>query len=143
MILADVNLFVYAYRDDVPEFPAASAWLTEHMNDSVPLAIADIVISGFIRVVTNRRAFAQPTPLEAALSIVHEIRSHRRTLHIEPDARQWGIFVDLCRSSGATGKLVPDAYIASLAIANGCELATNDRDFRRFRGLRTFNPLEG
>jgi uncharacterized protein len=39
------------------------------------------------------------------------------------------------------GNLVPDAYLAALAIEGGCELVTTDRDFARFTGLRWRHPL--
>jgi predicted nucleic acid-binding protein len=35
-----------------------------------------------------------------------------------------------------------DAHLAALAIEHGAQLATTDRDFRRFPNLRVLNPLE-
>ena len=37
--------------------------------------------------------------------------------------------------------LAADAYVAALAIEQGCELATTDSDFARFKGLRWRYPL--
>jgi predicted nucleic acid-binding protein len=34
-----------------------------------------------------------------------------------------------------------DAHLAALALEHGAVLATADRDFARFDGLRTVNPL--
>jgi predicted nucleic acid-binding protein len=39
------------------------------------------------------------------------------------------------------GNLTPAAHLAAIAIEYQAELASNDRDFGRFRGLRWFNPL--
>lgn len=36
--------------------------------------------------------------------------------------------------------LVPDAYIATVAITHGCPVATFDRDFRRFDDLTVVTP---
>jgi uncharacterized protein len=58
-----------------------------------------------------------------------------------PGTRFWPIFNDLCRKAGASGKLVPGAYLAALAIEHGCEFVSTDRDFRRFPGLRWRHPL--
>jgi predicted nucleic acid-binding protein len=55
--------------------------------------------------------------------------------------RHWEIFARLCRNAGATGNLVPDAYLAALAIEHGCEFVTCDKDFARFEGLRWRSPL--
>jgi predicted nucleic acid-binding protein len=43
--------------------------------------------------------------------------------------------------AGVTANLVPDAYLAVLAIEHGCEFITADRDFSRFPGLRWRHPL--
>jgi predicted nucleic acid-binding protein len=41
----------------------------------------------------------------------------------------WGIFVRLCEAAGAKGNLVPDAYLAALAIESGSDWITTDRAF--------------
>jgi predicted nucleic acid-binding protein len=61
---------------------------------------------------------------------------------ISPGSRHWGIFVDLCRKVGAKGNLIPDAYLAALAIESGSEWITTDRDYARFPGLRWRHPLD-
>jgi hypothetical protein len=40
------------------------------------------------------------------------------------------------RSDRTKGNLVPDAYLAALAVEAGCEWITADRDFGRFPDLR-------
>ena len=55
-------------------------------------------------------------------------RSGRASLH-------WGIFVRLCEAAGAKGNLVPDAYLAALAIESGSDWITTDRAFSRFPDL--------
>lgn len=51
--------------------------------------------------------------------------------------------MNLCRTANAKGPLVPDAYLAALAIESGSEWITTDRDFARFPGLRRRHPLSG
>jgi hypothetical protein len=58
-----------------------------------------------------------------------------------PGERHWGIFRRLCNEVGARGNLVPDAYLAALAIESGSEWVTTDRDYARFPGLRWRHPL--
>jgi uncharacterized protein len=60
---------------------------------------------------------------------------------IVPGGRHWAIFTTLCRDAGAQGNLIPDAYLAALAIESGSELITTDRDFGRFPGLRWRPPF--
>jgi predicted nucleic acid-binding protein len=40
------------------------------------------------------------------------------------------------------GNLIPDAYLAAIAIESGAEWITTDRDFTRFPGLRVRHPLD-
>jgi hypothetical protein len=47
----------------------------------------------------------------------------------------------LCSAAGAKGNLIPDAFFAAMAIENGCEWITADRDYSRFPGLRWRHPL--
>jgi hypothetical protein len=58
-----------------------------------------------------------------------------------PGERHWDIFQRLCREANAKGNLIPDAYLAALAIESGAEWITTDRDYARFPGLRWRHPL--
>ena len=78
--------------------------------------------------------------LEEALAFVDALRSQPGWIPISPGGRHWEIFTRLCRESNARGNLVPDAYLAALAIESGSEWITTDRDFRRFSGLRWSSP---
>ncbi|BCA56555.1 hypothetical protein W02_36950 [Nitrospira sp. KM1] len=44
--------------------------------------------------------------------------------------------------AGVKGNLVPDAYLAALAIESGSEWITTDRDYYRFPGLRVRHPFK-
>jgi predicted nucleic acid-binding protein len=55
---------------------------------------------------------------------------------ISPGERHAGILGRLLIGIGAGGNWVPDAHLAAIAIEHGLELATFDRDFERFAGLR-------
>jgi hypothetical protein len=59
-----------------------------------------------------------------------------------PGERHWEIFTRLCRGTDAKGNVVPDAYLAALAIEAGAEWVTTDRDYARFPGLRWRHPLD-
>jgi toxin-antitoxin system PIN domain toxin len=104
--------------------------------------MADLVLSGFVWVVTNPRVFNVPTPIELALQFADRVRSQPNCVPVAPGPRHWGIFTSLCRSAEVKGNLVPDAYLAALAIESGSEWITSDRDFSRFPGLRWRHPLK-
>jgi hypothetical protein len=142
MRLVDVNVLVYAHRLDTPRHEDYAAWLHALLAGQEPYGISDLVLSGFLRVVTNPKVFKQPTPIETALGFTAVIRAQPNCVPIEPGRRYWDIFAGLCRSAGVKGNLVPDAYFAALALESGSEWITTDRDFSRFPGLRWRHPLE-
>lgn len=140
MILIDVNVLVHAFREDAPRHAVLRDWLEDQVYAEAAFALADLVLSGFLRVVTHPRVFDPPTPLDRALEFVHALRSQPNCIVVRPGERHWPIFTRLCRESDARGNLVPDAYLAALAIESGSELISTDRDFSRFPGLRWRPP---
>ena len=142
MILADVNVLVYAHREDAADHGRYRAWLEAVVNSDEAYATSDLVLSGFIRVVTHPRVFNAPSTLSDAVEFVEQLRTQPNRLAVAPGSRHWPIFVRLCREAGAKGNLVPDAYLAAMAIESGCEWVTTDRDFSRFPGLRSRHPLQ-
>lgn len=143
MVLPDVNVLVYAHREDTSDHQEYRAWLTEVVNSPRAYGLSDLVLSGFLRVVTHPRVFREPSPLDSALAFVSEIRERPSRVRVAPGPRHWEIFVDLLATTEARGNLIPDAYFAALAIESGSEWITTDRDYARFPGLRWRHPLEG
>jgi toxin-antitoxin system PIN domain toxin len=141
MILMDVNILVYAHREDTADHPAYRDWVEETINGGGAYGVSELVLSGFIRVVTHPKVFERPTPLAVALDVVNQIRGQPQAVPIRPGLRHWAIFEKLVHSSEAKGNLVPDAYHAALAIESGCDWITTDKGFLRFPGLRARHPL--
>jgi uncharacterized protein len=143
MILTDVNVLVYAHRSDSPGHDAYRKWLEDVVNGDLAYAVSDLVLSGFLRVVTHPRVFAAPSDLASALAFADEVRGQPNAVPVAPGPRHWEIFRRLCEATGARGNLVADAYLAALAIESGSEWITTDRDFSRFPGLKWRHPLAG
>lgn len=141
LILPDINVLVYAHREDTPHHPAFRDWLDRIINGIEAYGMADIVLSGFIRIVTHPRVFNPPSSLDQALHFVDQIRNQPQCVLIEPGPRHWEIFKQLCKKVNAKGNLVPDAYLAALAIESGSEWITTDRDYSRFPELRWRHPF--
>lgn len=55
--------------------------------------------------------------------------------------RHWELFSRPCRSVTGRGNLVPDGYLAALAIEHAATWVTCDHGFARFPGLRRQTPL--
>lgn len=141
MILLDVNVLVYAHREEADRHVEYRRWLEQALDAPEGCAVSEAVLSGCLRVITHPRVFAPPTPLPRAIEYVEALRAHERMTILAPGPRHWAIFVDLCRRSDARGNLVSDAYHAALAIETGAEWVTTDRDYARFTGLRWRHPL--
>lgn len=143
MILPDVNVLVYAHREDVPGHADYRQWLEALINGDQAYGLSDLVLSGFLRVVTHPRVFSAPSPLAAGLAFAQQLRTQPNAVTIAPGPRHWAIFTGLCQSAGVKGNLIPDAYLAALAIESGSEWITTDRDYSRFPGLHWRHPLDG
>ena len=141
MRLADVNVLVCAFRADSPGHAAHRAWVEDLLNSDEAYAVSDHVLAGFLRVVTHPKVFHPPTPLGPALAFARAFRERPNAIPVAPGARHWEIFTRLCREAEARGNLIPDAWLAALAIESGCEFVTSDRDYARFPGLRWRHPL--
>ena len=141
MVLADVNVLVYAHREDAPHHAACREWLEALVNGREAFGLSELVLSGFCRVVTHPKVFTRPSPLTDALSFAEQLRSRPNGVPVTPGQRHWGIFQALCVHAEAKGNLIADAYLAAMAIEAGCEWVTTDRDFSRFKGLRWRHPL--
>ena len=141
MILPDVNVLVYAHRQDTPDHQGWLGWLESEVNSDSAFGLSDLVVSGFIRIVTHPKVFKSPSTLDQAMTFASELRERPNCIPIAPGRNHWRIFRRLCESVGARGNLVPDAYLAAMAIEHGCEWITADHDFSRFAGLRWRHPL--
>jgi uncharacterized protein len=142
MDLPDVNVLVYAHREDAEDHERYARWLEALVESDAPFGLSDLVLSGFLRVVTHPRIFDPPTPLEGAMTFVESLRTRPNCVPVAAGERHWELFTGLCRRVGAKGNAVPDAYLAALAIESGNEWVTADRGFARFPGLRWRHPLD-
>lgn len=141
MVLPDVNVLVYAHRTDSTHHAGCRAWVEGVINGDEAYGLAELVLSGFVRVVTHPKIFNKPSPLVDALALTAQLRNRPNCVLLAPGARHSEIFGRLCIEAKAKGNLVPDAYLAAIAIEMGCEWITTDRDFSRFNGLRWRHPL--
>jgi toxin-antitoxin system PIN domain toxin len=140
-VLVDTNLLVYAFRPEQPEHRVARSWLAGLLGGSERIGLTSSTLAGFARIVTHRRIFGDPAGIDEALSFVSTLRASPNSSEIEPGAAYPGLFDGLCRSLSLRGDDIPDAHLAAIAIEHDAVLATHDRGFGRFSGLRTLDPL--
>src|SRR5262249_13866837 len=74
LILLDVNVLVYAHRPDAPDHASYREWLEGQINSDAAFGLADLVLSGFLRVATHPRVFQSPSKLSDASKFIDQLR---------------------------------------------------------------------
>ncbi len=141
MILADVNILIYAFRSDSQMHAQYREWFESVINEPEAYAVAPQILSSFIRIVTHPRVYHHPSQPEDAFKFARIVMEQPQAMVVSPREDHWMIFERLCKESAARGNLVQDAWFAALAIESGCEWITVDRDYARFKGLRWRTPF--
>ncbi|PKQ26254.1 MAG: VapC toxin family PIN domain ribonuclease [Actinobacteria bacterium HGW-Actinobacteria-4] len=142
MIAPDVNLLVYAYRAEMPEHDAAARWLENMGNGRKPLALSSLVVAGYLRLVTNPRIFAQPTPLHEAWGHMRQLRATEVCTMVWPGRRHLDLLEQLSLKYGITGAGLSHAAHAAVAMEWDAVWATADRGFAQFTELMVIYPLD-
>ncbi|MGE0600229.1 MAG: type II toxin-antitoxin system VapC family toxin [Dehalococcoidia bacterium] len=140
MLLLDVNVLFYAHREEFPQHTQAREWVEELISSGRSFAATHGTLSAVVRLATNVRWIQHPSPFDEVFGFCAQIRAAGGWVDLNPGPRHWEIFERLCRRADARGDLVPDAFLAALAIENDCELISFDRGLRRFPGLRLSLP---
>ncbi|MGB3893581.1 MAG: type II toxin-antitoxin system VapC family toxin [Mycolicibacter sinensis] len=142
MRCVDVNVLVYAHRTDLPEHDDYRGLLERLANDDEPLGLPDLALSGFVRVMTNRRVFTEPASLADTTAAVDELLAARSAMRLQAGERHWTLFRQLAAEIDARGNDVADAYLAAYAVENNATWLSADRGFARFSRLRWRHPLD-
>jgi hypothetical protein len=140
--LVDANVLLYAYHRRAPQHERCRAWLEAEFSSGAAVRLSWLTIVAFLRISTNPRVFERPLSTAEAEGAVSSWLALPAVSTIDPGERYWGVLRDLLHRAQVTGPLVTDAALAALAIEHGAALCTTDRDFARFPGLRTLDPLE-
>jgi uncharacterized protein len=142
MFLMDVNVLVYAHREDTPDHLAYRGWLESILNGNTAYAYSELVLSGFLRVVTHPKIFEKPSALPSAILFANQIRQGHDAICLSPGLMHWKIFLGCIEQIDAKGNDIPDAYHAALALEWNCSWVTTDKGFKRFKGLKVRHPLQ-
>jgi uncharacterized protein len=142
MLCVDVNVLVYAHREDLPENPDYRPLLERLANGDEPLGLADLALGAFVRVITNRRIFMEPTSSDEAWHAVDALLAAPAAMQLRPGEGHRKSFRQLARDVDARGNDITDAYLAAYALENNATWLSADRGFARFHRLRWSHPLD-
>lgn len=132
MKLFDVNVLIYAHREDQEHHEFYRNAVESSINGDEPIALSFLTAAGFVRVVTHPRFPNGPTPLAQALAVIDALAALDQCHWVGAGARHWELMSRLCRNCNCTGKQVADAQHAAVAIEHACEWITRDHDFHAF-----------
>ena len=138
----DVNVLVYAFDSSAEHHLQARTVLEHHRASPGLLALFPPVISGFLRVVTDRRILRRPADPGDALAFMDALLDGPSVAVIPPGDRYWPIARDLLAMHRPRGPEVPDVLLAAAALEHGATWISFDRGFARFRELAWVNPLD-
>ncbi len=142
MIAVDTNLLVYAHRKDAAWHEIAYKCIKQVAEDNIPWGVPWPCIHEFLAIVTHPRIYAPPTPLQKAVDQVEAWLESPSLVLLSETSEHWPQLRALVSKGRITGPMVHDARVAAICIQHGVrEIWTADRDFGRFKGIRTHNPL--
>lgn len=129
----DVNVLVAAFRDDHPHHATALHWLEQARNRCAlgeRLSLLPMVVTGFLRLVTNRRVFAEPDAIEDAVAFI-DVLLQTPGVALSAIGTEWPLLRALALDKQLAGNDLPDAWIAATVQSLGERLCSFDRSFRR------------
>jgi toxin-antitoxin system PIN domain toxin len=141
VILVDADILVYAHVDAFAEHGPARDWLDQRLNGTARVGLPWASLLAFLRIVTNRRVFQNPSAMGDAWLQARAWLACEMAWVPQPSERHDEFLGHLLAQPGVRGDLVPDAHLAALAMEHGLTLCSTDGDFARFPGLRWINPL--
>ena len=140
MIVLDVNVLLAAFREDHAHHALARPWLERTLAEGAGILVPDAVWIGFVRIVTNSHIFEVPSTPAEAFEFADAVCAAPSYAGVAGLDDGLSAFRATVLSSDAWGNLIPDAYLASIALSHAVPVASFDRDFRRFDGLEIIVP---
>ncbi len=107
MILCGVNVLVYAHKEGTPRHPEFRDWLQSVLDCDAAYGVSDLVLSGFVRVVTMPRLWDRPSTPDEALTFASAVRDHPHAVRLEPGERHLGLVHAPRRPRGGQGQPHP------------------------------------
>jgi uncharacterized protein len=142
MIALDTNVLVHAHRKEADAHAIASACLSQLCMGSQAWGIPSACISEFMAVVTNRRIYESASTVAQTIAQINAWLAAPSAHLLHSGEQHWRILCELAVQGKLQGGQFHDARVAAICIENGASVIyTADRDFGRFKALKTFNPL--
>ncbi len=140
--MPDVNILIYAQNPGAAQHRAAAEWLSRQFETHETVGLSWMVLWAFVRIASNPRVWKSPVSTEELFDRLEDWLSQPNAVLVQPGPRHKTILTRLVLESGVVGSIISDAVLAAIAIEHAATLASTDRNFGRFSGLRWVNPLD-
>ena len=138
MIAIDTNVLVHAHWPDSPKHRLAHDRVVALAEAPSQWGIPVFCIGEFVRIITHPKVFDPPYTSEEACEALARVLASPSAVVLCPGPEFPILLMEAIRESNATGNLVFDAQIVALCREWGIyQLLTEDRDFDRFKNLKT------
>jgi toxin-antitoxin system PIN domain toxin len=142
VIAVDTNILVYAHRPECPSHDAAFECIAQLASGPRSWGIVLHCLVEFAAVVTNAKIWRTPSSIEDVIEQVGAWLEAPRLHVLTEDRTWWTVFCETLVAGRPMGGQVHDARIAAACRYHAvAELWTADRDFSRYAGIVTVNPL--
>jgi len=138
MILFDVNILIYAHREDQKQHASIINQFQKRIQNAPSFGFSPSIVGAYLRIVTQPKFPNGPTPLSQALAHIDHLVYQPNFSWAAPGSSHWELMSSLCRNTQTSGKRVADAQHAAVAIEHAATFISADSDFHSFKahGLR-------
>jgi toxin-antitoxin system PIN domain toxin len=142
MIAVDTNILVYAHRAESAFHAQAFDCVKSLAEGSQRWGIPVSCLHEFLAVVTNPKVFQPPSSFDQALVQIDAWLASPQAQVLHSGSQHGRILSELARKAKLQGGQFHDARIAAICLEHSVSvLWSADRDFGRFKALKTLNPL--
>lgn len=138
MHCVDVNGRVQAS----PRHHEARAWRLQQRSNPSGFGLFSVVVSGFLRVATDRRVFSEPLDPADAVAFIDGLTASPAVSLLKPGPGHWQRFREMVLAYRPASVDMTNIYLAAAAIEAHATWVSFDRGFARFRQLRWVNPAD-
>lgn len=141
-VAIDANLLLHAANRDSPDHVAAETALRSLIEDDSVKYLFWPVILAFVRIATHPGVFRQPLSYDNAVANVEQLLRNPTVRSPGESSSFWSSMRSATDKVNPRGNLWTDAHIVALMKEHGVtSILTNDRDFRKFDGIRVIDPF--
>ena len=142
MLSLDVNVLIYAFRQDSVKHEECRDWLSKQIRNRNGLVLIDIVLVGFLRICTHSKIFREPSSISEATNFLTVMISNPNVTLTSSTPETWHKFSRILDKTNVQGNKISDAWLAAIAMERNVTWISTDSDFNLFPNLKLLNPFK-